>query len=306
MPLHRLKFPIAVLLTLPTTVVLLICLSLAEKLKNIEADMSELMFVVCYFLSAIILVGILISIYISRKKLDLINIVQTINEKKEVRQIKNSCISEFNALIEALNLASSDLMNYHSKLNRDKQILKRKALSILYAATDAIIGIDRQQKIRIWNPSATRIFGYESKDAIGRNINDIVLNDDSLRERHKVLIENAFARIEKSEPVKRMIGNIIAKVEEFDTINRNGENICVSITIIFVDNMFVGFVHDITEQKKAKLQQQNYLARVEALVREKTKKIYELNSALIQLNLNNLKLTEQISRTKHIRNKNEY
>ena len=59
----------------------------------------------------------------------------------------------------------------------------QKALeAILQASSDAIVATDRAGIITFWNPGATRIFGFESSEAVGQSLDIIV--PENLRKRH--------------------------------------------------------------------------------------------------------------------------
>jgi PAS domain S-box-containing protein len=59
----------------------------------------------------------------------------------------------------------------------------QKALeAILQASSDAIVATDRAGIITFWNPGATRIFGFESSEAVGQSL-DIII-PENLRKRH--------------------------------------------------------------------------------------------------------------------------
>jgi PAS domain S-box-containing protein len=54
--------------------------------------------------------------------------------------------------------------------------------ALVASCPDAIIYADREGKIRFWNASATRIFGYEPAEALGQSLDLIV--PEGLRARH--------------------------------------------------------------------------------------------------------------------------
>lgn len=54
--------------------------------------------------------------------------------------------------------------------------------ALLSASSDAIVATDRAGIITFWNPGATRIFGFESAEAVGRSL-DIII-PENLRKRH--------------------------------------------------------------------------------------------------------------------------
>ena len=68
---------------------------------------------------------------------------------------------------------------YHdiSELQREKQYNE----SLLEVSPAAIVSIDLNDNIKSWNPAAEELFGYRREEALGRNIDDLVANDPSLR-----------------------------------------------------------------------------------------------------------------------------
>ncbi|MGE3712535.1 MAG: PAS domain-containing protein [Hyphomicrobiaceae bacterium] len=60
--------------------------------------------------------------------------------------------------------------------------LRRLGAALLNDGPDAIIYSDRDGIIRFWNAGATRIFGYDGGEALGRSL-DIII-PERLRERH--------------------------------------------------------------------------------------------------------------------------
>ena len=53
---------------------------------------------------------------------------------------------------------------------------------LVEAAGDAIVVADPQGTIRLWNPAATRIFGFAAEEALGQSLDLII--PDRFRERH--------------------------------------------------------------------------------------------------------------------------
>lgn len=53
---------------------------------------------------------------------------------------------------------------------------------LVEAAADAIVVADREGRIRLWNPAATRVFGYEAAEALGRSLDLII--PERFRARH--------------------------------------------------------------------------------------------------------------------------
>jgi PAS domain S-box-containing protein len=67
---------------------------------------------------------------------------------------------------------------YHdiSELQRQKQYYS----SLLELSPTAIVAHDREYRVTSWNQAAEQLFGYSAEEAIGRNIDDLVANDQRL------------------------------------------------------------------------------------------------------------------------------
>jgi len=53
---------------------------------------------------------------------------------------------------------------------------------IIEGALEAILFVDREGIIRLWNHGAEKIFGYQKKEAVGRSLDLII--PEKLRQRH--------------------------------------------------------------------------------------------------------------------------
>lgn len=69
---------------------------------------------------------------------------------------------------------------YRASLLHQRELrAKQKFLSqIIHSSTDAIIGKDMQGVIHSWNRAATKIFGYDSEEVIGKSATDLVIPKD--------------------------------------------------------------------------------------------------------------------------------
>jgi PAS domain S-box-containing protein len=114
---------------------------------------------------------------------------------------------------------------------------------LVESSQDAILGRDLDGKITSWNEGATKIFGYQAEEVLGRTISEIILPADRQRE----------------EPEIRQAINDGVELNQFEVKRRreNGEVIDISLTIspIFnADDELVGFSsieRDITETRKS-------------------------------------------------------
>jgi len=70
---------------------------------------------------------------------------------------------------------------------------------ILKSALDAIVMIDKNHKIMFWNPQAEKIFGWTSKQAIGRNLLRTLLSKELVNYKNiKNFIKKNDSKIKKN------------------------------------------------------------------------------------------------------------
>src|SRR5438132_1031672 len=68
---------------------------------------------------------------------------------------------------------------YHdvTELHRQKRFYE----ALVDVSPAAIVAIDPQDRVTLWNPAAGRLFGYTAEEAIGRSILDLVARREELR-----------------------------------------------------------------------------------------------------------------------------
>jgi PAS domain S-box-containing protein len=120
--------------------------------------------------------------------------------------------------------------------------------TIFKAAPDAVIVIDHNGCIAQWNPKAESIFGWSSDEVIGKQISETII-PDRYREAHKKGLSRFLQTGE---------GPVIGKTIEIQAIDKNDTEFDVSLSISpAIANekyLFIAFIRDISEQKKAQLQ----------------------------------------------------
>ena len=119
---------------------------------------------------------------------------------------------------------------------------------ILDTVLDAVVLMDRDGVVRAWNKHAEAIFGWSSADAIGRGLGDLIV-PPSLRKAH----QRGLARFNKDG-----VARVLDKRLELNGLRRDGSEVPVELSITLVsregDDMFVGFLRDISERKRAEEQ----------------------------------------------------
>ncbi len=139
--------------------------------------------------------------------------------------------------------------------------------TILDTASDAIVSIDRDQSIILFNQQAEEMFGYRAEEILGRPLD--VLIPPRFRDRHRSLV-GAFARDDAR-------WRLMDERPELWAIRRNGEEFPVEITISKFEKggegIFNAIIRDITERKEAE-------RRMEQLIRSKDEFIASVSHEL--------------------------
>jgi PAS domain S-box-containing protein len=132
-------------------------------------------------------------------------------------------------------------VNIDITLRKEAEQAQRRLAAIVESSDDAIIGKDLNGNVTSWNPGAERMFGYATKEMIGRLITTII--PPELQEDEQRILET----IGRGE-----------RVEHFETVRltKSGERIDVSLTVSPVRDdagRVIGAAktaRDITQQKK--------------------------------------------------------
>jgi len=141
-------------------------------------------------------------------------------------------------------------------VTKQKVAVKNAQLTaaIVDSSDDAIIGSTLGGVITSWNPAAERMYGYSSKEVIGKSAS-ILTSDGRAGEIHAVL-----ARVKGGEAVKHL---------EIDHVRKDGTVVPVSVTVAPIRDaagLVVGssaVARDVTEQRHALSVAQRLAAIVE-------------------------------------------
>ena len=120
--------------------------------------------------------------------------------------------------------------------------------TIFNAAPDAVIVIDQDGLIGRWNHKAETLFGWNADEVIGKLLSETII-PLRYREAHKAGLQHFLKTGE---------GPVLGKSIEMHAINKKNIEFDVSLSIspTLVDGkyLFIGFVRDITEKKRAEIQ----------------------------------------------------
>ena len=116
------------------------------------------------------------------------------------------------------------------------------ARGIIESALDAFVQIDESGSILNWNSQAEKIFGWSRREALGRNLIDLIIPEIN-RARHKSGLEH-FLRTGESAILGRRV--------EVEARLRDGKEIKVELSITALKRregfVFNGFFRDLTER----------------------------------------------------------
>jgi PAS domain S-box-containing protein len=143
----------------------------------------------------------------------------------------------------ALTLARERTVALENAL-RAAEASEARMRSVVDNAAEAIITIDRGGTIRSFNPASEKIFGYEAREAIGRNVAMLMPPQDAAQH------DSYLARYLASGEAR-----IIGIGREVEGRRKDGTPIALQLAVtemaVAGERMFCGIIHDITSRKRA-------------------------------------------------------
>ena len=142
------------------------------------------------------------------------------------------------------------------RLIRQLQSSEKKFRAILDTATDAILGLDSQHKIILFNNAARKIFGYSSEEVLGADLSLLIPPKSGANQRYM------------TEFLGQKESDLIGKTVSLTGIRKGGEEfpIELSLSLLVLDDgmTFTAFMRDLTERRllEKKLLQSERLAAV--------------------------------------------
>jgi PAS domain S-box-containing protein len=140
---------------------------------------------------------------------------------------------------------------------------EEKFKQITNSVKDAIILIDEESKVAYWNPASEKTFGYTSKEAINKNIHELVV-PTSMCQEGKERIEQSMKIFNETGMGYFTVGNV-----ELIGRHKNGSEFPVELSIspIKLSGKWnaVGVVKDLSERKKSDLKTKEAEQRYHAL-----------------------------------------
>lgn len=116
---------------------------------------------------------------------------------------------------------------------------------IINSSLDAIVCIDDQGFITVWNPQAEKIFGWKEDEIKGMKLTDTIIP-----ERYQ---KSHIAGLQYYKQTGK--GPVLNRLMEISALNREGREFPIEMAIIPIrqtgEEIFCAFIRDITERKKA-------------------------------------------------------
>ena len=128
-----------------------------------------------------------------------------------------------------------------------EDLLKENELkykTLIESATDAIVGIDSQGMVNVWNKSAEKMFGYSKDEIIGKPVHETITPTD-LREN----ANNGFAKFQKSGK-----GPAIGTTVEVNGLHKSGAEFPIELSLSSIETRdgweATAFIRDVSSRKK--------------------------------------------------------
>lgn len=146
----------------------------------------------------------------------------------------------------------------------DQSALYSSISALLAIAADAIIAIDDQHRITMFNEGAERIFGYSKSEIMGRSLNIL------MPERYRSVHGRHIATLQSGDRASRLMG----ERQEIFGLRKDGSEFPAEASIAMVAGRgaksFLAVLRDITERKRAEEILSDHARQLEQRVKERT------------------------------------
>lgn len=173
-------------------------------------------------------------------------------------------------MIEQLRATEEELRQNMEEMAAAQEDMKRsqsRMEQILQQALDAVVTIDDNKNITLYNKAAETMFGYAPEEVMGRNVKMIVPMEH--RANHDQYID---ANIHSG------VNKVVGKGRDLEMTRKDGSkfwgNLSLSKVVIGTEVHYTAFIKDISEQKESILLQ-------EQLQRELETRMAQINTACV-------------------------
>lgn len=152
-----------------------------------------------------------------------------------------------------------------------------KLKAILETAVEGMIIMDQRGRMELVNPAALRLFGYEEKEVLGKNVKMLMPEPDH---------SDHDGHLKRYKETGKK--NIIGVGREVTGLRKDGSVFPFSLSVSEVElrdrTMYVGMIHDLTTMKQAQRDLELANKGLNLKVEERTHELERINANLMALN----------------------
>lgn len=173
---------------------------------------------------------------------------------------------ELSLIMYPIRVPGEESVRYFMEIARDEtryralieelRSSQRRFRSILDTATNAVLSIDENHRITLFNNAAERIFGYSRDEVLGQDLGILI---PAKYGDHSLYVRRFLERRE---------GSLVGRTISLTALRKDGEEIPVELSLSFLEMetgvTITAIIHDITDRKRLekKLLQSERLAAV--------------------------------------------
>jgi diguanylate cyclase (GGDEF)-like protein/PAS domain S-box-containing protein len=148
---------------------------------------------------------------------------------------------------------------------------EQRLQGILDTVAEGIITADEMGIIQSFNNAAERIFGYRSRDVVGKNLSLLMPPP------HDVQHDDYLA----AHRARGGIGGILGQGRELEGLRKDGTRFPIELNVTELrlgrNRLFTGIIRDITDRKRAEEVERRYKEELELKVEERTRDLRRLS-----------------------------
>lgn len=173
----------------------------------------------------------------------------TIGEERAIEALKNGATDyilkdHLISLGPKIKRALAEAKERRDKIQAEVELEKSEEVRklIMNAAMDAIIGMDKNGVVTLWNLQAEKIFGWKEEEVIGKKLLEFILPNTAGDNNVKDFNKN----------IKK--GKLLNKLFELTVLNKQRKEFPVELSIVTIiqagKEFYCAFIKDVTERKQ--------------------------------------------------------